>query len=181
MRRLARGSAWPVVGARDGAAALAVAWLLVVPFAFGIFAKAPSGTPLLQDFSTIMTQDRVRQVQGYFVTLAGGQGELNSRFTKAVLGADPGADVGAIAELERRWQPMTSQFAGLIGVLNDNVDNYTAVSELNDSTAALGFSAFDRFGWFFLLPGLAGLGVLAAEPARALLDRRHTAAQGENR
>ncbi|MCX5045459.1 hypothetical protein OG921_20015 [Aldersonia sp. NBC_00410] len=164
-----------------GVAGLAVVWLLVVPFAGGFFTNAPSGTPLLQDFSAIMTHDRVRQVQGYFVTLAGGQGELNSRYTKAVLAADPGADVGAIAALEARWQPMTSQFAGLIGVLNDNVDNYTAVSELNDSTAPLGFSAFDRFGWFFLLPGLAGLGVLVAEPARVLLDRRRATVQGENR
>ncbi|WP_157108433.1 hypothetical protein [Aldersonia kunmingensis] len=163
-----------------GAAGASVAWLLVVPFAFGIFSNAPAGSPLLQDFSSIVTQDRVRQVQGYFVTLAGGQGELNSRYTKAVLAEDPTVDIGAIAELEQRWQPMTSQFAGLIGAMNDNVDNFAAVSALNDSTAPLGFSAFDRFGWFFVVPGLIGLGVLVAEPA-ALLARRRVKVQGENR
>lgn len=163
-----------------GAAGVSVAWLLIVPFASGIFANAPAGTPLLHDFASIVTQDRVRQVQGYFVTLAGGQGELNSRYTKAVLAADPSADVGAITKLEQRWQPMTSQFAGLIGAMNDNVDNFNAVSALNDSTEPLGFFAFDRLAWFFLVSGLTGLAVLVAKPV-ALLASQRGKAQGEQR
>ncbi|MBJ8348180.1 hypothetical protein [Antrihabitans sp. YC2-6] len=168
-RRARRGDRSPVLTA---AGVLLGAGLVIAPLAFGIFEKAPAADPILDDFSTVLTHDEVRKVQGYFVTLVGGQGELNSRYTKAVRDSHPAADLGGIDELENRWQPMTSEFAGLIGVMNDNVENFDSVAALNDSTTAIGFRAFGQLGWFFVLPGVATVAALGAGPVRKLVKRR---------
>ncbi len=164
LRRNGRGKRTPVVWSVIGLLAFG---LVAAPFAFGIFAKAPAGSPLIEDFRPLLTHEQVRKVQGYFVTLAGGQGELNSRYTKGVLAEHPDANIAEIGTLEQRWQPMTSEFAGLIGVMNDNVGNFAAVAALNDTTKPLGFAAFDEFGWFFVVPGVLIAAIVGLGPIRA--------------
>ncbi|WP_067826578.1 hypothetical protein [Nocardia inohanensis] len=151
-----RGIAWYVV------AALAGAGLLVVPSTGGLFQAAPAAQPLLDGFSPILTHDRVRVVQSYFVTLVAADGELNSRYVGAVRAAHPDADLAGVTALESRWQPMTARFAGLVGVMNDNVGNFDAVVALNDSTTPLGFTAFRGLGWGFVIPGVLSLAIAAA-------------------
>jgi hypothetical protein len=104
----------------------------------------------------------VRMVQGYFVTIVAADGEINSRYAADVRAAHPDVDLTGLVALESDWQPMTSRFAALIGAMNDNVDNFDAVVALNRSTRALGFSAFDGIGWFYLTPGAAVLATAAA-------------------
>ncbi|MFH5228842.1 hypothetical protein [Antrihabitans spumae] len=148
--------------------------LIAIPFGFGLFANAPAGKPLLDGFRPILTTDEVRKVQGYFVTLVAAQGELDSRFTGAVREAHPDADLRAIDSLGEQWQPMTSSFAALVGTMNDNVENFEAVVALNESTKPLGFDAFSRLGWFFLLPGV---GVVAATIFHLVRDARRARSQ----
>lgn len=152
VRRAGKGKRTRVQFGIAGAVGIA---LIAAPLAFGIFAKAPAGNEVVDGFEPILTHEHVREVQGYFVTLVGGQGELDSRYTKAV---PPGADIREIDALTQRWQPMTAQFAGFIGAMNDNVENFDAVVAMRDSTKFLGFGAFDGLGWFFLVPGVAALG-----------------------
>ncbi|MEV6066737.1 hypothetical protein AB0L82_09340 [Nocardia sp. NPDC052001] len=151
-----RGVFWNAV------AALAGLGLLVVPLTGGLFQAAPAAQPLINDFRPILTHAEVRTVQGYFVTLVAADGELNSRYVGAVRAAHPEADLTGVKELEARWQPMTARFAGLVGVLNDNVENFDAVVALNDSTKPLGVTAFRALGWGFVIPGVLALGLAAA-------------------
>lgn len=165
-RRAAAGRRTPVL---TGVAALVAAGLILAPFAFDVFGKSPSAQPLIDRFTPVLTHDRVRTVQSYFVTLVGGQGELNSRYTAAI---PAGADRGGIDALAARWQPMTARFAGLVGAMNDNVGNFDGAVALDDSTKPLGFAAFGWFGWFFLVPGVALVAAIGAGPLSRLRRRR---------
>ncbi|WP_067685888.1 hypothetical protein [Nocardia jejuensis] len=168
-------------------AAIAALGLIAVPLAGGLFPAAPAAQPLIDGFRPILTQDEVRRVQGYFVTLVAADGELNSRYTGAVRTAHPDADLAGITTLESRWQPMTSRFAALIGAMNDNIGNFDAVVALDDSTKPLGFGAFRGLGWFYLLPGVialaaagAGLRSRAARSASPDGGRRSAASAGNS-
>jgi hypothetical protein len=110
-----------------------------------------------------MTHERVRTVQGYFVTLVGGEGELDSRYAAAI---PAGADRAGIDALAHRWQPMTARFAGLVGTMNDNVDDVAGVAALNDVTRPLGFAALPPLGWFLVTPGVAVVVLALGGPLR---------------
>ncbi|MGV9409442.1 hypothetical protein ACWDOP_05965 [Nocardia sp. NPDC003693] len=155
-----------------GVAALAGAGLLLVPATGGLFQAAPAAQPLIEDFRPILTHERVRAVQGYFVTIVGADGELNSRYSGALAAAHPDADRAGIAALEARWQPMTARFASLVGVLNDNVENFDAVAALDDSTAPLGVTAFRVLGWGFAVPGALALAGAAVGVRLSRVDSR---------
>ncbi|RDI42670.1 hypothetical protein [Nocardia mexicana] len=157
-RRASDGRSSPVW---SSVAALAGAALIAVPVAGGLFGAAGAGQPVIDGFRPILTQAQVRKIQGYFVTLVAADGDLNSRYAPAVRAAHPEADLSGLAVLETRWQPMTSRFAALIGAMNDNIDDFDAVAALNDSTKPLGFTGFRALGWFYLVPGVLVLAVVA--------------------
>ncbi|MFE6857232.1 hypothetical protein [Nocardia sp. NPDC057668] len=161
-----RGPGW------YGVAALAGLGLLLVPATGGLFQAAPAAQPLIDDFRPILTTDQVRTVQGYFVTIVGADGELNSRYSGALTAAHPGAERAGITALETRWQPMTARFASLVGVLNDNVENFDAVAALDDSTRPLGVTAFRVLGWGFVIPGALALAFTAAGWRLSRIDSR---------
>ncbi|QLY30153.1 hypothetical protein H0264_34135 [Nocardia huaxiensis] len=143
-------------------AVLAALGLLAVPLTGGLFRAAPAAQPVIDSFRPILTHQKVREIQGYFVILVAADGELNSRYVAAVRETHPDADLTGITALETSWQPMTARFAALVGVLNDNIRNFDAVVALNNSTKPLGFTAFHGLGWGFLIPGVAVLGVALA-------------------
>lgn len=169
-----RASAGKSAPAWYSVAALAGAALVAVPLAGGLFAAAPTARPLLDGFGPILTHEQVRTAQGYFVTLVAANGELDARYTADVRTAHPGADLTGLARLEQRWQPMTSRFAALIGVMNDNVANFDAVVALDETTKPLGFTAFRALGWFYLVPGVLVLAVVAAGATRSRAARSVT-------
>lgn len=141
-------------------AVLAAAALIAVPFADGLFSRAPAGAELIDAFTPIMTHERVAAVQRHFVVLVAAEGELDTQFLGDLRQRDPARAVPGIDAFVSQWQPMTADFASLIGVMADNVDNFGRVVALDRITAPLGFRSFDYFGWFFLVPG-----VLAAAAA----------------
>lgn len=160
-RRAESGRAAPFA---VGCVAVVAAGLVAAPFALQLFDRTPAASPLIQNLGPLMTHERVRTVQGYFITLVAGEGELNSRYVKAI---PPGAGRAGIDAFDARWQPMTERFAGLIGTMNDNIDNFRGVVALDNSTKPLGFHAFRWFGWFFLVPGV----IVAAVAAVGLRPR----------
>lgn len=50
--------------------------IVAAPAIFQMFTRAPSGGEMINDFRPMMTTERLRDVQGYFVTLGAGEGQL---------------------------------------------------------------------------------------------------------
>ncbi|TDZ46380.1 hypothetical protein [Mycobacteroides franklinii] len=148
-------------------AVLAAAVLIAVPFADGLFSRAPAGAQLIDAFTPIMTHERVAAVQQHFVVLVAAEGELDTQFLGDLRRHDPARAVPGIDAFVSQWQPMTADFASLIGVMADNVDNFGRVVALDRITAPLGFRSFDYFGWFFLVPGV--LAAVVALDAKGVL------------
>lgn len=161
------GSIWAWRRARTGRsslpAAVAVAVVAVAvavtPLVRDMPADTRSATPLLDRFTTVLTAEKVREIQGHFVVLVGAVGAIDSGY-RADIATAPRQDVAAVDDLRASWQRMSSDFAGLIGTMNDNLANYRGVRALNDRTATLGAGAFAVLPWF-----LVGAGVLTAVAA----------------
>lgn len=144
--------------------AVAVAALLIaVPFADGLWTRAPAGTRLVDAFTPLLTHDQVSAVQRHFVVLVAAEGELDTRFLGDLRRNAPAVAVPGVDAFVAQWQPMTADFASLIGAMADNIDNFGRVVALDRLTAPLGFRAFDYFGWFFVVPGLV-IAALSIDP-----------------
>ncbi|MBT0565625.1 hypothetical protein [Williamsia sp. CHRR-6] len=153
-----------------GAALLAVVTagvLAVVPVITPMAANASAAGPLVDRFSPVLTTQKVREVQGYFVVMVGAVGEIDSRYLGDLRSRvdAPGSridrsDLATVERLSARWQPMSSDFAGLVGVMNDNVANFDGVADLEKRTRAVGFGAFEALPW--ALGGLGAISLLVA-------------------
>ncbi|MBE7163133.1 MAG: hypothetical protein INR72_17985 [Williamsia herbipolensis] len=170
------GSVWAWRRARTGRSPVPAAVLVAIvaialvatPLVRGMPADTRAATPLLDRYADVLTAEKVRDVQGYFVVLVGAVGAVDSGY-RADIATAPRQDVAAVDDLRASWQRMSSDFAGLIGTMNDNLANYRGVRALNDRTAALGAGAFAVLPWF-----LVGAGVLTGIAAAAGItpDRR---------
>ena len=143
--------------------ALAVMGLGVgaAPAIFQMFTRAPKGGEMIDDFRPMMTAQRVRNVQGYFISLGGGEGQLRVGVVPAyeATGASA-ADHPAITQFSAEWPTIVGEFNPMIATMNDNVDNFQAVDAM---------PSFPLFPWFFVIPG-----ALVAGAAAAALRRRET-------
>ncbi len=146
-------------------AALGLA-LVMAPVVLQMFTRAPKGADMIDDFRPMMVRERVLNVQLYFVTLGAAEGQL--RNAAVPLAADVAgqssdeiaATYPAILQLSDQWPAIVSEFAPMIGAMNDNLDNFAAVDAL---------PTFSLFPWFFVGPGLLVSGL-------ALFARRQIAA-----
>ena len=166
----ARPRLWPA--ARWAAVAVGGA-LVVAPVAFGMFDKAPKGGRMMDAFAGIQTRPRIQIMQGYFGTMATGEGAIRVDIVPDLrrAGLSP-------AQLERRfpaattlgenWIGIVGDFTPMIGAMVDNVGRYRALAAL---------PPFALFPWFFVLPGALILGLAAAagpRPRVAALARAGT-------
>ncbi len=140
-----------------GLAVLGVA-LIAAPLVFQMFSRAPDGERMLDEFRPLMTTERITTVQGYFVTMAGGEAAVRGQLL-------PALDRAGVAEAERRallpkaygftevWTRMANQMAPMLAAMNDNLTRYNGL---------LALPPFGLFPWFFVAPGvfLIVLGVL---------------------
>jgi hypothetical protein len=148
-------------------AALGVA-VVLAPAIFQMFTRAPKGAEMIDDFRPMMVRQRVQNVQGYFITIGAGEGQLRNTavpFAAETAGQSPeaaSASYPAISELSATWRTIVGDFAPMIGAMSDNVDNFAAVDAL---------PSFSLFPWFFVVPGVlvAGLAILARRPGVAAL------------
>jgi hypothetical protein len=162
LRRSGRG-----LSSRPLAIALVVMGLGVVaaPAIFQMFSRAPKGADMIDDFRSLMTTEKLRSIQGYFVTIGAGEGSVRTGVLPAletqggVSAASLEDELPALRAYTRDWPTMFREFAPMIGTMQANVDNYAAVDAL---------PPFWLFPWFFVVPGLlvAGLGVAAGRPRR---------------
>jgi hypothetical protein len=135
--------------------------LVLAPVAFQMFQRAPKGGRMMTAFKTIETRKKVETIQGYFATIAVGQGALRLDIVPALersgLSAkDVATRYGAVDRLNRRWIPILNDMTPMIGAMSDNVDNYEAIKSL---------PPFPLFPWFFVAPGLL-IVALALVPGR---------------
>lgn len=141
----------PTRGAGIALVVLGVA-IVAAPAVFQMFTRAPEGGAMIDDFRPLMTESRVREIQGYFLVIGTGEGVIRTRLVPPVseaTGDDPPVDLTRFLE---DWPGISNDMAPMIGAMSDNLDNYAAVAAL---------PPFPLFPWFFVIPGvaLAALGV----------------------
>ena len=131
--------------------------ILLAPVAFQMFSRAPDGGDMIDDFRSMMTREQVEDVQGYFITLGTGEGQLRTALVPLANDTDSYA---AITRFNEDWPTIVGEFNPMIGTMSDNVDNFADVDAL---------PPFPLFPWFFVIPGalIAGLAFFAgrARPA----------------
>jgi hypothetical protein len=121
--------------------------VVAAPAIFQMFTRAPGGSKMIDDFKPFMTRAKVTQIQGYFLTIGSGEGDLRRIVVPELTGdgrvrADA---VPGITTLNERWPEISGGMAPMIGAMSDNVGNFDAVVAL---------PPFWLFPWFFVFPGL---------------------------
>ncbi|WP_370248810.1 hypothetical protein [Nocardioides sp.] len=154
-----------------GGLALLGAGLIAAPVAFQMFDRAPAGGRMMDAFATIQTTENVTRIQGYFATMAAGQGALRLDVVPAVaqrIGPDAAAEtLPATTALDAAWIGILGDMTPMIGAMSDNVDSYQAVASL---------PPFPLFPWFFVAPGvlllaIAGPGLRGRRPTEEAATR----------
>jgi hypothetical protein len=146
-------------------------WILVVlgvglvlaPVVFRMFERAPKGGQMISAFRSIETTHNVQQIQGYFGTMAVGQGAIRLELVPALrqaglTWAQIQSMFPAVYTLDQRWVHILNDMTPMIGAMSDNVANYQAIAAL---------PPFPLFPYFFVIPGIAVAGAaIAAGPTR---------------
>ena len=129
--------------------------LIAAPGIFQMFQRAPDGGHMMTAFEKIETTQNVQQIQGYFGSMAVGQGAIRLEIVPALekSGLTPteiAAKFPAVATLDADWVHILNDMTPMIGAMSDNVANYRAIASL---------PPFPLFPWFFVLPGVLVTGL----------------------
>jgi hypothetical protein len=143
-------------------AAVVGAALVIMPFAFDMFAKTPKGAVMLSEFHPFMTTARLDGFQADIRQVNAAVKENKTRVTpyleaRGVTHADLDARYPSLAGLDRQWPAINSDMTSLLDNVQANLGNYLAVDAL---------PSFRLFPWFFVIPGVLILGASVAALAR---------------
>jgi hypothetical protein len=151
-------------------------WVLVVlgvglvaaPAVFQMFQRAPDGGRMMTSFENIETTQNVEQIQGFFGSMAVGQGAIRLDIVPALeqtglTHAEIAQRFPALATLDTAWVHILNDMTPMIGAMSDNVTNYQAVASL---------PAFPLFPWFFVIPGVLVAGLVVVAGTRRNVARR---------
>jgi len=139
--------------------------MIVAPFVFQMFGRAPLGGDMIDDFEPYMTIEKVEQFRGYLEEIDAANTEsietLRAALVEsgAVAEADYDVVLASVVNLNEQWPAVDADMTDLIDRMEGNLDNYAAVAAL---------PPFPMFPWFFVVPG--ALIVVAA--GVALYQRR---------
>jgi hypothetical protein len=145
---------------RVGAVLLALSASIALvgfPFASDLTSGSRAGARLQHALAPIMTAATVRQQQEDFVVLVHAVGELDTAFRDVPRAGKAARDINALV---RSWPTVSSDLAGLVGAINDNLANDRALADLDGLTRPVGASGLVAMPW--LLVGAGTLGALAA-------------------
>jgi hypothetical protein len=141
--------------------------LIAAPGIFQMFQRAPDGGRMMTAFENIETTQNVQQIQGYFGSMAVGQGAIRLEIVPALESsgldsAQIAAKFPAVASLDTHWVHILNDMTPMIGAMSDNVANYQAIASL---------PPFPLFPWFFVLPGalVAGLALAGGSTRRLVV------------
>jgi hypothetical protein len=151
---LALTGLFPVGAGRIALVVLGIG-LVLAPVAFQMFTRAPHGAKMMSAFKEIETDQNVARIQGYFSTMAVGQGAIRNDIVPAL--ARSGLNRSELADrypaataLDADWVHILNDMTPMIAAMSDSVPRYQAIRAL---------PPFTLFPWFFVAPGvlLAGL------------------------
>ena len=117
---------------------------------------------MMTSFENIETTQNVEQIQGFFGSMAVGQGAIRLDIVPALeqtglTHAEIAQRFPALATLDTAWVHILNDMTPMIGAMSDNVTNYQAVASL---------PPFPLFPWFFVIPGVLVAGLAVAAGAR---------------
>lgn len=138
--------------------------LLAYPFLSDLPNGTRAGSRMLDALEPIMSADEVRQLQLDFVVLVQAVGELDTSFPDL---APTGPPAAAVDALVAAWPTVSSDFAELVGTINDNLDNYDALEDLDGLTSSLGVAGLPALPWL-----LVGIGATTTALATAAWPHR---------
>jgi hypothetical protein len=145
-------------------ALIAALALIGFPFAAAMPAGSKAGERMQQALAPVMTTATVRQQQEDFVVLVHAVGELDTAFRRV---PPAGKSRREIEALVRAWPRVSSDLAGLVGAINDNLANDRALADLDGLTRGVGVSGLAAMPWL-----LVGAGAVGSAAATAALPRR---------
>lgn len=133
--------------------------LVAYPFVSNLPRGTRAGERMLQQLDPVMTKAEVRTLQLDFVAMVHAVGLLDTGFRRVPQPGQAGTDIATLVE---KWPTVSSAFAELVGTMNDNVDNFNDLKDLNEAPGGL-----SAMPWL-----LVGLGVVTAGCAIAAVPRR---------
>jgi hypothetical protein len=153
--------------------------LVLMPFAFQMFGRAPQGANMIAGFRPYMTTARLSGYQTELREIDAGVKEGGSKVSAALSGPPTEADQRRFAAsfpdfvaFEHQWTGIYPDMSRMLATIRLNLGNYEAVAALPN---------FTLFPWFFVAPGAVLLGVLALgllQPAWWRVSRRALVALG---
>lgn len=139
--------------------------MIVAPFVFQMFDRAPLGGDMIDDFEPYMTIEEVEKFRGYLVEIDAANTESVEALRDALVesGAVEASQydvvLASVVNLNEQWPTVDADMTDLIDRMEANLDNYAAVAAL---------PPFPMFPWFFVIPGA----LIAAAAGVALYQRR---------
>ena len=139
--------------------------MVVAPFVFQMFSRAPLGGDMIDDFEPYMTVEQVDRFRGYLQEIDAANTESVDSLRTALI--DSGAvDASqydtvlvSVVNLNDQWPAIDTDMTDLIDRMEANLDNFDAVAAL---------PPFPLFPWFFVIPGV----LIAVTAVVALALRR---------
>ena len=139
--------------------------MIVAPFVFQMFDRAPLGGDMIDDFEPYMTVEEVEKFRGYLVEIDAANTESVEALRDALVesGAVEASQydvvLASVVNLNEQWPTVDADMTDLIDRMEANLDNYAAVAAL---------PPFPMFPWFFVIPGA----LIAVAAGVALYQRR---------
>jgi hypothetical protein len=139
--------------------------MIVAPFVFQMFERAPLGGDMIEDFDPYMTVEQVERFRGYLVEIDAANTESIESLRDALVtsGAIEQAQydtvLASVVNLNEQWSTVDTDMSDLIDRMEANLDNYAAVAAL---------PPFPMFPWFFVIPGV----LIVTAAGIALYQRR---------
>ncbi len=144
-------------------AVVAGAALIAYPLLGNLPAGTRAGERLQHALAPVMTTATVRAEQDDFVVLVTAVGELDTNFHAVPRTPQARAAIDALVQA---WPGVSSDLAGLVGAINDNLHDYGQLSALDRSTHPLGFSGLVSLPWFLVGTGALSVAAALAAPTR---------------
>jgi hypothetical protein len=139
--------------------------MIVAPFVFQMFGRAPLGGDMIEDFEPYMTIEKVETFRGYLDEIDAANTESIESLRDALVtsGAIEASQydtvLASVVNLNEQWPTVDADMTDLIDRMEANLDNYAAVAAL---------PPFPMFPWFFVVPGA----LIVVVAAVALYQRR---------
>ena len=128
--------------------------LIIAPFGYKMFDRAPAGADMMKDFEPVLTRPNVTTFQGHMQTFGGMQADLkkmmpalakNMGMTEDQLNMMMQQQFSGIATGMGRMDTMGRDFSTVISVMDRNVENFQKADQLPMRTMP----------WYFVIAGVA--------------------------